>query len=272
MLFYIKIKARPYPNITSDGARPMLDWAVLGIAAFLAGVLNTIAGGGTFLTFPALVFVGLPPVAANATSAVAVLPGYLSGTLGFARELRAFDRKQLIRLNAWTLVGGLIGALLLMVSSNKAFAGLVPFLLLAATLIFLFSDGLRKFAARNARSIAPFGAVGLLIVTIYGGYFNGGLGIVLLALFALWGMEDIHQMNGLKNGLSFALSLISVAAFAAGGLVAWPQAVAMMIASTIGGYAGAPIARALPRPAVRWVVILVGFGMSAIFLMRLVNA
>ncbi len=249
----------------------MLDWAILGIAAFLAGVLNTIAGGGTFLTFPALVFVGLPPVAANATSAVAVLPGYLSGTLGFARELRAFDRKQLVRLTLWTLAGGLIGALLLMISSNKAFSGIVPFLLLAATLIFLFSDNLRTFAARNARSIAPFGAIGLLIVTIYGGYFNGGLGIVLLALFALWGMEDIHQMNGLKNGLSFALSLISVIAFAAGGLVAWPQAVVMMIAATIGGYAGAPIARALPRSAVRWVVIIVGFGMSAIFLARLIN-
>ena len=108
-------------------------------------------------------------------------------------------------------------------------------------------------------------------MTIYGGYFNGGLGIVLLALFALWGMEDIHQMNGLKNGLSFALSLISVIAFAAAGLVAWPQAVVMMIAATIGGYAGAPIARALPRSAVRWVVIIVGFGMSAIFLARPIN-
>jgi len=106
----------------------MLDWAILGIAAFLAGVLNTIAGGSTFLTFPALVFVGLPPVATNATSAVAVLPGYLSGTLGFARELRAFARQQLVRLTLWTLAGGLIGALVLMISSNKAFSGIVPFL------------------------------------------------------------------------------------------------------------------------------------------------
>jgi len=111
----------------------------------------------------------------------------------------------------------------------------------------------------------------LVVVTIYGGYFNGGLGIVLLALFALWGMTDIHQMNGLKNGLSFALSLISVVAFAVGGLVAWPQAVVMMGAATPGGYAGAPIARALPRAAVRWVVIVVGFGMSAVFLARLIG-
>src|SRR6056300_914175 len=249
----------------------MLEWIVLIVAAFAAGVLNTIAGGGSFLTFPALVFSGLPPVAANATSAVAVLPGYLSGTLGFAKELRAFDRGLLIRLTLWTLAGGLVGAGLLMASSNQAFSMLVPFLLLGATGVFLFSQNLRAWAERNARKIAPYGAFGLVVVTIYGGYFNGGLGIVLLALFALWGMTDIHQMNGLKNGLSFALSLISVVAFAVGGLVAWPQAFVMMGAATVGGYAGAPIARALPRAAVRWLVIVVGFGMSAIFLARLIG-
>lgn len=247
----------------------MLEWIVLIVAAFAAGVLNTIAGGGSFLTFPALVFAGLPPVAANATSAVAVLPGYLSGTLGFAKELRAFDRALLIRLTGWTLAGGLVGAGLLMASSNQAFSMLVPFLLLGATGVFLFSTQLRAWAARNARTIAPYGAFGLVLVTIYGGYFNGGLGIVLLALFALWGMQDIHQMNGLKNWLSFALAVISVAAFAFGGLVHWPQAIVMMIAATIGGYAGAPIARALPVNAVRWIVIIVGLGMSAIFFYRL---
>ena len=250
----------------------MVEWGVLIVAAFLAGVLNTIAGGGTFLTFPALVFAGLPPVAANATSAVAVLPGYLSGTLGFSKELKAFDRKQLLRLTIWTVIGGLMGAILLMISSNKAFSGIVPFPLLAATLIFVFSDKFGDMGhEKNARSIVPFGITGLVIVTIYGGYFNGGLGIVLLALFALWGMTDIHQMNGLKNGLYFALSMISVVAFAVGGLVAWPQAVVMMGAATLEGYEGAPIARDLPRAAVRWVVIVVGFGMSAIFLARLIG-
>ncbi len=249
----------------------MLEWIVLVVAAFAAGVLNTIAGGGSFLTFPALVFAGLPPVAANATSAVAVLPGYLSGTLGFAKELRAFDRALLIRLTGWTLAGGLVGAGLLMASSNQAFSMLVPFLLLGATGVFLFSKQLRAWAEQNARTIAPYGAIGLVMVTIYGGYFNGGLGIVLLALFALWGMQDIHQMNGLKNWLSFALAVISVAAFAFGGLVHWPQAIVMMIAATIGGYAGAPIARALPANAVRWIVIIVGLGMSVIFFYRLVQ-
>lgn len=241
------------------------------IAAFCAGVLNTIAGGGTFLTFPALVFIGMPPVVANATSAVAVFPGYLGGALGFRNELLAFDKKQMVRLLAVTFVGGLIGSLLLLVSSNKAFSLVVPFLLFGATLAFLFGDQIRAFAAGKSRSVTPFGTGSLLLVSIYGGYFNGGLGIVLLALFALWGMVNIHEMNGLKTGLSFAVSAISVAVFAIGGLVEWQYALGMMIASTLGGYAGAPIARMLPKSVVRGMIAVVGFSMSAIFFWRLVG-
>lgn len=240
-------------------------------AAFCAGVLNTIAGGGTFLTFPALVFIGVPPVVANATSAVAVFPGYLGGALGFRDELLRFDKTQMVKLVGVTVVGSLIGSLLLLVSSNKAFSIVVPFLLLAATLVFLFGDKIRAWAAGKSRAVIPFGSVGLLLVSVYGGYFNGGLGIVLLALFALWGMVNIHEMNGLKNGLSFALSAISVVVFAVGGLVVWHHAVGMMIASTLGGYAGAPIARMLPKSAVRGLIALVGFSMSAVFFWRLIG-
>jgi uncharacterized membrane protein YfcA len=248
-----------------------MDIALILIAAFGAGLLNTIAGGGTFLTFPALVFIGVPPVVANATSAVAVFPGYLGGALGFRRELQAFDRRQMVRSLGITFAGGLIGGLLLLVSSDAAFSFIVPFLLLAATLAFLFGDPLRDWAARKSRAVTPFGALGLLGVSIYGGYFNGGLGIVLLALFALWGMSNIHEMNGLKNGLSFALSAVSVAVFAVGGLVEWHLAAAMMVASTLGGYAGAPVARLLPKAAVRALIAAVGFSMSAVFFWRLLG-
>lgn len=248
-----------------------MDLTIILFAAFFAGVLNTIAGGGTFLTFPALVFIGVPPVVANATSAVAVFPGYLGGALGFRNELGQFETKKIIRLVLITLAGGLIGSLLLLISSNKAFSLIVPFLLFAATLAFLFGDRVRDWAAHKNRAVTPFGGIGLLLVSIYGGYFNGGLGIVLLALFALWGMTNIHEMNGLKNGLSFALSAISVAVFAIGGLVEWPHALAMMVASTLGGYAGAPIARALPKTMVRLIIALVGFSMSAVFFVRLFN-
>lgn len=248
-----------------------MEYLVLIAAAFCAGVLNTIAGGGTFLTFPALVFTGMPPVIANATSTVAVFPGYLGGALGFRQELAGFDRRRLWRLASITLAGGLIGSGLLLLSSNEAFSFVVPFLLLTATLAFLFGDRVRQWAAARARDASTEGALGLFAVALYGGYFNGGLGIMLLALFALWGMSDLNRMNALKSGLSFLLSAISVAVFAVAGMVAWPQAAIMMVAATAGGYAGAPVARALPKPVIRGVIATVGFGMSAIFFWRLVG-
>ncbi|PRY95774.1 hypothetical protein BCF33_1402 [Hasllibacter halocynthiae] len=245
-----------------------MEYLLPVVAAFLAGVLNTLAGGGTFLTFPALVAAGLPPVAANATSAVAVFPGYASGALGFRAELAAMPRARLLRLSGWALAGGLAGAGLLTISSDAAFALVVPLLLLVSTLVFLFGGRLRGWAARR-RGLAPYGGAALFAVALYGGYFNGGLGIVLLALFALWGMGDIHAMNGLKNGLSFVISAVSVAVFAVAGLVAWPMAVAMMVAATAGGYAGAPLARRIPARVLRWGIAAIGFTMTAIFAVRL---
>lgn len=246
----------------------MHDYAVLILAAFAAGVLNTVAGGGTFLTFPALVYSGLPVVTANATSAVAVFPGYLAGAVGFRRELQSLKRGLLLRAAGATVLGGLVGSLLLLVSSNEAFSAIVPFLLLIATSAFAFGDRIQSWARRHA-ALSERNPLGPVLVSIYGGYFNGGLGIVLLALFSLQGMRDLNAMNGLKNGLSFLLSAISVAIFAVAGLVAWPQAVAMMLAATAGGYAGAPLARALPRSQVRGIVIVVGVAMSMVFLARL---
>jgi uncharacterized membrane protein YfcA len=212
----------------------------------------------------------VPLVTANATSAVAVFPRYLGGAAGFRGEIRALDRGMLLRTVAATAAGGLVGSLLLLLSSNEAFAVVVPFLLALATLVFAFGDRLRNLMEKHATRAGATGRVGTIVVAIYGGYFNGGLGIMLLALFSLWGMRDLNQMNGLKNGLSFVVSAISVATFAAAGLVAWPQAVVMMTAATIGGYLGAPVARALPAWLVRAGVIAVGAAMSAAFFWRLV--
>ncbi|EYD76130.1 protein of unknown function DUF81 [Rubellimicrobium mesophilum DSM 19309] len=246
----------------------MPDYLLLAGAAFGAGVLNTVAGGGTFLTFPALVHAGLPVVAANATSTVAVFPGYLSGALGFRREIARMERRALLRTALASAAGGLIGSLLLLVTSNEAFAAVVPFLLAMATLIFAFGDRVQAWARRHRPGLVQ-GPLGTVLVSVYGGYFNGGLGIVLLALFSLQGMRDLDAMNGLKMGLSFLLSVVSVATFAVAGLVAWPEAAVMMVASTAGGYLGAPLARALPRGVVRGVVIAVGVVMSAVFFWRL---
>ena len=247
----------------------MDGYILITVAAFGAGILNAIAGGGTFLTFPALIFAGVPPIIANATSALAVFPGYLSAALGYKVELSTIERPVLIRQAVISLIGGLIGALLLLISSNSFFTTLVPFLLLASTLIFAFQDRILAWGRSGGVQLSPFGAAGTLIVGIYGGYFNGGLGIVLLALYALWGLQDMHQMNGLKNGISFVISAISVATFAIAGLIFWPFVAVMMLANIVGGLIGARLAKRLSKPVVRSIIIVTGMIMSTVFLYRL---
>ncbi len=244
---------------------------LITIAAFLAGILNAIAGGGTFLTFPALVFAGVPPIIANATSAIAVFPGYLAAAAGFRSDIAAINRRTLIQQCALSLVGGLVGALLLLISSNEFFTVIVPFLLLASTAIFAFQDRILAWGRSGGIQLTPYGAIGTLVVSIYGGYFNGGLGIVLLALYALWGLTSLNLMNGLKNGISFVISAISVLTFALAGLIVWPSAVIMMIANILGGYIGAKIAKRLSKSAVRAIIIVVGLVMSCVFFYRLVG-
>lgn len=249
----------------------MFDIVLLFVAGVLGGMLNAVAGGGTFITFPALVFTGVPPVAANATTTVAALPGYLAAAWGFRRDIRMMEGAPLLRVTIWTMAGGAVGAGLLMVSSNEGFAMLVPFLLLLATVVFTWSDQVRRAASRWRRAVTPFGLGTLLPMAVYGGYFNGGLGIIMLAVFAMWGMTDLHQMNGLKSWLSFALSLIALAVFAAGGSIVWGPAAIMALGTIIGGYSGAPVARRIPRPVLRLLIALVGFGMTAIFFWRLIQ-
>ncbi len=248
----------------------MTDLILLLVAALAAGVLNTIAGGGTFLTFPALVFVGVPPVMANATATFVALPGYVAGVAGFKKEMVEYGRAKTIRLTIISLLGGAVGALLLSISSNEAFSLLIPFLLLAATLVFTFGDAVRAWAAKHARDVTPEGAAGIFIVSLYGGYFNGGLGIVFLALFTMWGMTNIHLMNGLKLWTSAVIAVISFVIFAGGGLLDWKKALIMMVAITIGGYLGVPLSRALPIHRVKQFISLTGFVMVVVFSVRLV--
>jgi uncharacterized membrane protein YfcA len=246
----------------------VLQWALLVCAAFSAGALNAVAGGGSFLTFPALVFTGVPPIAANATSAVAVSPGYLGSALGFRAELARLPRARLVAEGALCAFGGLAGALLLLVTPARVFSAVVPWLLVFATAVFAL--GPRLLAARGGAAQPRPAArhVGLLAVAVYGGYFNGGLGILLMALYSITRERDIHTANALKNLNSLVLSLLSVAAFAWAGAVAWPQALLMMAAATAGGFAGARVARRLPARAVRALVVLTGFAMSAVFFLR----
>ena len=241
-------------------------WLLTGGAAFAAGVLNAIAGGGSFLTFPALVFAGVPPLAANATSAMAVSPGYLGSTWGFRSELQALPRALIQREVIVAAVGGVIGAGLLLMTPARIFSGLVPWLLLLATVLFAAGPVLGK---RNSGQGHPAWRLpGLLGVAIYGGYFNGGLGILLMALYTLTGESRLNTVNALKNLNSFVLSLLSVLAFALAGAIVWPQAIWMMVLATAGGWVGARLAKRLPIQWVRWMVIATGLAMSAVFFQR----
>ncbi|MFD1710282.1 sulfite exporter TauE/SafE family protein [Ottowia sp. GY511] len=245
------------------------QFLLLATAAFGAGVLNAIAGGGTFLTFPALVYTGVPPIAANATSALAVSPGYLGSTLGFRPELAAQPRSLLVREMLICAVGGVAGALLLLVTPAKVFEGVVPWLLLFATALFALGPSIARWAGSADGGASPLWRnVGLAVVAVYGGYFNGGLGILLMALYLLVGVTQLNTVNALKNLNSFVLSVLSVVAFAIGGAIVWKQALLMAVFATFGGFAGARLAKRLPVAWVRAIVIVTGLAMSVLFFMR----
>ena len=245
----------------------MFDISLLLVAAFVAGALNAVAGGGSFLTLPALVFVGVPPVVANATGTVALLPGYMAGAWGFREDTQPPPGLTMARLVVLSLIGGAAGAALLLVTSNDMFSIVVPWLLLAATALFAFGPKLREWTAGGKPSTVKATA-GVLAVSIYGGYFNGGLGILLLALFGLLGQTNLNAMNGLKNWVSALLTAIAVAIYAVGDLVLWQQALMMMVAATAGGYGGARVARRIPATWLRWGIVLTGLVMTAVFFAR----
>ncbi len=246
--------------------------ALLLTAAFIAGALNAVAGGGSFLTLPALVFTGVPPVVANATGTVALLPGYMAGAWGFREDMQPPPGLSMRAVVVLSLIGGSAGAALLLFTPDATFRKVVPWLLLAATALFAFGPQLRAWAAgKNSAHATPSmakAAAGMLIVAIYGGYFNGGLGILLLALFGLLGQTQLNAMNGMKNLVSALLTAIAVAIYAAGGIVLWPQALVMMVAATLGGYGGARVARQRPAPVLRWGIVATGLVMAGLFFLR----
>jgi uncharacterized membrane protein YfcA len=267
--------------VTINGSFSLIQ---LAGAAFGAGMLNAIAGGGTFLTFPALIFAGLPAISANATSAVAVMPGYVGGAIGFWREMLQVRRQTLLMMTFVTALGGAGGSLLLLVTPDRAFKVIVPWLLLFATLLFAASarprarpgpivaisqtpGAMKETSSWEGRSWWQSPAIGA--VAIYGGYFNGGLGILLMAVLSLSRGMSLNAINGLKNYLSALLSVISIAVFATAGIVDWRAAVWMMGFSMVGGYAGARLAKRLPANLVYGFVVLTGLIMSAVFFRRL---
>jgi uncharacterized membrane protein YfcA len=240
---------------------------LLSVAALLAGAINAVAGGGSFLTFPALLFTGTAPLVANATSTAAVWPAAVASAIGYREELKG-ERALALKLGLVSALGGVLGALGVIGTPQETFLAVLPFLLLVATLVFTFGDWLRARVERLGTP--PLWVVALLqlVVAAYGGYFGGGMGLMMLALFSLLGPRHIHAMNALKSVLGVAINATALATFVLAGKVDWPRAALMAVAATAGGYLGARLARRVPpRPAKRGVIAL-GWVITAAFFIR----
>ena len=252
------------------------DWRQLAgvmIASVLGGAANSVAGGGTLLTFPALVGLGVPVVSANATSTVALWPGSLSSMLGYRDAIKG-ARTWARALVLPSVLGGLLGAWLLTRTSDARFKALVPFLVLAATLLFLGQKQLGGWI-RSRRAPAPersdatdllppppgaWAAAVQFAVAVYGGYFGAGAGIMMLAAFGLLGLTNVHQMNGLKNFLGLTFNVVAIATFAASGLVQWPIAIVMAVGSAVGGHYTAKVAQRTNPDLIRRLIGVIGIG------------
>lgn len=243
---------------------------LLFAAGLVAGALNSLAGGGSFIVFPALwLAAGLPPIIANASNTYAALPGYISGAVGFRRDI-VKHRDKLLHYGVIALVFGYLGAELLLRVSNEQFELAVPWLMVFAVVAFAFGGRMSTWlAARSGRRGRLLGGVLLLLllaaISIYGGFFNAGLGIMLLAFLALAGLTDIHAMNGLKLWVSAIIAAVAVVRFALDGAIAWIEGSVALVGVTIGGYMAARLAHRIPTAVIRGLVIVYGLGMSAYF-------
>ena len=254
-----------------------LQASLVAGGAFLAGGMNAMAGGGTFFSFPALLAAGVPPVTANASNTVALWPASLSSAWAYRREVTRHKTWTAL-LVAISFIGGICGGLLLLAISNAAFSRLVPWLLLVATTLFAFSSQVSRLvaafksriglgAAKN-RTGTPGGLGGLLfqlVVAVYGGFFGAGMGILTLAALSIQGVEDIQELNGLKNLTSAVNYTVAAATFVIAGAISWPHTLIMLATALAGGYAGASLARRLPALWLRRFVVAVGGALTVIY-------
>jgi uncharacterized membrane protein YfcA len=238
--------------------------ALLFVAAAAGGAINSVAGGGSFVAFPALLFAGVPAVPANATNTIALWPGTLASCFAYRTELAAV-RRELVPLGIAGFVGGLGGALLLLHTSDHTFVLLIPWLLLFATALFTFGGAITRRLGGGAKTSLAVAATVQLFTSVYGGYFGGGLGIITLALLAVIGMTNIHEMNALKAALGTLVNGIAVVAFVLAGEVQWGPGAVMIVGGIVGGYAGAAAARRVEPKQVRRLVLVVAWAMTIYF-------
>jgi uncharacterized protein len=244
---------------------------LLFIAAVLAGAINSVAGGGSFVSFPSLLFIGIPPVNANATNTVALWPGQVASIGAYRAELQKLPWRNVTPLLITGILGGILGAWVLLKTPQKTFMSLVPWLMLVATLIFMFSGKITQWVRRRTAEhhdtefATGRGIFIQVFIAFYIGYFGAGAGILILAMLALLGMDQIHTMNALKALLTTVSNGVAMLLFVVSHAVYWPETILMVIGSILGGYFGAHFAQKTKPENVRRIVIVIGFVLSAYF-------
>ncbi len=244
----------------------------------IAGILNAVAGGGSFISFPLMLFVGVPPVEANATNTVALWPGLATSVASYWRHMNV-PRRLLVPLLVTSVLGGLVGALLLVKTPQRTFLHLIPWLLLGATILFMFGNRLRAMAGRaDNDSVAKAKDISWLAIALacllqlavgtYGGYFGAGIGFVMLGMMTLLGMREIHVMNALRILLAAVINGVAVVTFIVSSAVFWGQCLVMMAGALSGGWFGAQYAQKADPRKVRWFIIALGFGLSTYFFIK----
>ncbi|WP_261875578.1 sulfite exporter TauE/SafE family protein [Vibrio rarus] len=248
-----------------------MDVTLLFLAGIVGGVMNSIAGGGSFVTFPALMLSGVPPVMANASNTLASVAGYLSGAYAFKEDILK-DKGNVFKVLVCSVLGGGIGAWCLIHVEENTFLKVVPWLLLFACVLFLVGARLNRFLQKVAtkyQHASKFGAffigLGVLVISIYGGFFNAGLGIISLSLLVIAGYRDINTMNGVKLLISCGVSLTAVVIFVVQGVIAWPATLVVLLGTLLGGYYAARISRRLPQVWVNRTVITISVSVTGYF-------
>lgn len=240
------------------------------VAGFIGGVWNSIAGAATLFTFPVLVLAGLPPVVANATNFLALLPANAAALPAYVKELKSVGRTAILGMIVASGIGAVLGSHLLIYSGEALFVFVIPYLIIVATLLFAFGDQIRAFMINGRFAHFASGTIGPLIVmgifSIYGGYFGAGLGIILLAIVQIMGYSEFLIANSLKNLLATTFTIISIVIFGFNGLINWPVAIVMMVASTAGGYLGGRYSKRVNAKYLRSFVITFGISLGVYYL------
>ena len=250
-----------------------INLLLIALAAVAAGAVNALAGGGTLITFPTLTFVGLPAVASNVTNTVALLPGYIGGTIAQSKDIKGQESRLWYLIPAG-LIGGALGGFLLLHTGEKLFRGLIPWLILAASVLLAIQDPVRAWLTRRAkeRAGAPthekWSALPVGLAAIYGGYFGAGLSVIILAALGLTFDDSLTRLNAIKQLISFSANVAAAVFFVFSGQVVWIAALVMAVGALIGGVLGGRLAGRVKPATLRWIVVVIGVIVSIIYFVR----